>query len=186
VVYFEDALGFSVEVLWMAPGASDRRYGFAPLPQDKRPRPVTQWVEARVRIAAPVHRVWEVLCDHASMSRWAGFDSVRVIREGFREPGGVGAERLLSGSPGVIVEQIVGVEPMRSIRYRAIEGAPFHYHRGEITLREQGGDTEVHWRIGFRGKAPGLGLLMRAGVTPLLKRGLERGLKPYVEGTATR
>jgi hypothetical protein len=125
-----------------------------------------------------------VLCDHEAMSRWAGFERVSVIRAGRTDRGGVGAERLMSGSLGVLVEQIVGVEPQRQIRYRAIEGAPFHYHRGEINLREQGGETEVHWQIGFRGKAPGLGRLMRAGMRPLLERTLERGLKPYVESLA--
>ena len=186
VVYFNDALGFSIEVLWMAPGASDRRYGFEPLPLHKRPRADTQCVEAAVRIAAPVAKVWKVLCDHEAMSEWAGFERVHVIRHGRTDPGGVGAERLMSGSAGAVVEQIIGVEPQRSIRYRAIEGAPFNYHRGEIQLREQGNETEVHWQIRFRGKAPGLGTLLRAGLQPMLKRMLERGLKPYVEGVAGR
>jgi len=184
VVYFNDALGFSVEVLWMAPGASDRRYGFEPLPRDKRPQPDTQCIEATVRIAAPVAKVWEVLCDHEAMSQWAGFERVSVVKAGSTDRNGVGAERLMSGSLGAVVEQIVGVEPRQSIRYRAIEGVPFNYHRGEIRLCAQGDETEVSWRIGFRGKAPGLGTLLRAGMQPMLMRTLERGLKPYVEGAA--
>jgi uncharacterized protein YndB with AHSA1/START domain/catechol 2,3-dioxygenase-like lactoylglutathione lyase family enzyme len=186
VVYFNDPLGFSVEVLWMGPGASDRRYGFEPVPREKRPRPDPYAVEATVRIAAPAARVWQVLCDQEGMSRWAGFDSVRLIREGFHEPSGVGAERLLSGSAGVLVEQIVGFEPERQIRYRVIEGAPFHYHRGQIDLREEGGETEVRWRITFRGKVFGVGVLIRAGLQRMLERMLAQGLKPTVEGAAAR
>ena len=57
-------------------------------------------------------------------------------------------------------------------------------HERNILL--QGNETEVHWQIRFRGKAPGLGTLMRAGLQPMLRRMLERGLKPYVEGAAGR
>lgn len=180
MVYLNDALGFSVEVLWAKPGLRDRLFGFEPLPREKRPQPDDQHVEATVQIDAPVAKVWEALRDHEAMSEWTGFDHVQLLRKGDADPAGVGAERLMSGSLGVVVEHVVGFEPEGELRYRAIEGAPFDYHRGEITVSEHGGGTEVRWRIGFRTRARGVCALMRVG----LRRVLERGLKPHVEGLA--
>ncbi len=186
VVYMNDKLGFSVEVLWMKPGSRDRKYGFEPLPRDDRPQPDNRKVAATVRIAAPLDRVWQVLNDHESYSEWSGFDNVRVSRAGAPQANGVGLERVMSGGIGVVTEQIVAIEPQQSIRYRVTEGAPFNYHRGEISLRAQGGETEVHWQIGFRGKLPLAGTLIRSRMQKMLSRMLERGLKPYVERGAAR
>ncbi len=183
VVYMNDSLGFSVEVTWIRPGWPDRLWGFVPKPLHKRPLPDNQLAEAMVRIAAPPERVWAALNDHASYSEWAGFDLVSVSRTGSPQADGVGLERVMSGSLGVVIEQVVGVEPQRSLRYRAIEGAPFDFHRGEISLQAQGSETEVRWKIGFRGP-PLVGALIRWRLQSMLDGMLTKGLKPYVERKA--
>ena len=184
VTYMNDPLGFSVEILWMKPGWNDRNFGFEPLPQHKRPLPDNQHVEARVRIAAPMATVWQVLNDQQAMGEWSGFARVHVIRSGSPGRDGVGSERLLSGSLGALVEQIVDVEPQQCIRYRVIEGAPFDFHRGEISLRAHGNETEVRWNIGFRGKLPLVGALIRWRMQSMLSNMLANGLKPYAERLA--
>jgi len=181
VVYVNDRLGFSVEVLWMAPGKADRDWGFEPRPVGRRPDPDNERVVGRVRIAAPLDRVWAVLNDHDHMSAWIGFNEVRVIREGVPARNGYGCERLMKGAPGTVVEQVTGVVPKERIRYRVIQGSPFVYHNGEIELRPNGGETEVTWSIRFRGKRPFTGALLRPVMASMLTKMMRKGLKPYAE-----
>jgi len=182
VVYMEEFQGLPVEIMWMKPGKMDMKYGFEPLPYDAYPQPDNQLIEDKILINAPAVQVWEVLNDQDSMSQWCGFDEVEVIREGQTSRHGVGSERRMRGAMGKVVEQITNVEPERSLHYRVIDGAPFHFHRGEITLHPQGEQTEVHWRIGFRGKLPLMGGVIRRMMQPMLSGMLENKLKPYIEG----
>lgn len=184
VVYVNDALGFSVEILWMARGRADRDWGFEPLPIDRRPPPDNRAVSGRVCILAPQETVWAVLNDHDAMEQWIGFSHVRRCRAGQPDPDGYGAERVMRGLPGTVVEQITAVEPMRCIRYRVIKGGPVIFHNGEIVAAPQGGATEVTWTIRFRSRIPLLGPLLRAVMAGLLHKVLTRGLKPYVEQRA--
>jgi len=181
VVYVNDALGFSVEILWMAPGKADREWGFEPLPLGKRALPDNCRISGTVKIAAPLDRVWNILNEHEQMGRWIGFDQVALQRAGVPERNGYSAERHMSGNLGVVVEQITSVIAQRQIRYRVIEGSPLHFHQGEITLKPQGEFTEVDWSIRFRSKLPFAGLLLRSLMQRLLNRMLHSGLKPYAE-----
>jgi uncharacterized protein YndB with AHSA1/START domain len=181
VVYLNDRLAFSVEVLWMRPGEADRKFGFEPLPADRRPEPDDRQIEGRVHIAAPVERVWQALNDQDRMGEWIGFKPVTVIREGQRDRNGVGSERRMKGPGGTVVEQVTAVDPMRRIRYRVIEGAPFIFHRGEVHVRALEAGTEVVWRIGFRRRLPFTGGLLRRLLQPKLQQMLDQGLKPFVE-----
>jgi uncharacterized protein YndB with AHSA1/START domain/catechol 2,3-dioxygenase-like lactoylglutathione lyase family enzyme len=182
VVYVNDPLGFSVEVLWMAPGKSDREWGFEPLPIGQRPEPDNRQVSASVHIAAPLEQVWQALNEHNDMGRWIGFPEVRRTRDGSPEVNGCGAERLMKGPPGTVVEQITGVESGRVIRYRVIEGSPFNFHNGEIRLQAAGDETRVDWSIRFRSKLPLLGGVLQPMMQKMLDKMLQRGLKPHVEG----
>lgn len=181
VVYVNDTLGFSVEILWIRPGLSDRRWGFVPQPIDKRPAPDNRRVSATVRIAAPVDKVWQVLTQHNAMGRWIGFDYVKRTRDGHPEADGYCSERLMRGQPGTVVEQVTGLVSHESIRYRVIAGSPFVFHNGEIALRPTEAGCEVEWTIRFRSKIPMLGAVFRAVMQRMLSKMLQRGLKPYAE-----
>jgi len=181
VVYVNDALGFSVEILWARRGRADKSWGFVPLPMHKRPQPDNQRVAGSVRIAASPATVWKALNEHDAMGQWIGFSEVRRTRKGFTAPDGHGAERYMRGQPGTVVEQVTGVEPGRSIRYRVIEGSPFVFHQGLIELKAVGQETEVAWSIRFRSRIPLAGALLRPLMQGMLNKMLQRGLKPYAE-----
>lgn len=186
VVYVNDRLGFSIEILWMAPGRADHSWGFHPLPVDQRAKADNRRVSARVEIAAPVDRVWQVLNDHDAMGRWIGFHTVKRTRPGAPELNGCGAERYMEGLLGKVVEQVTGVVPSREIRYRVIKGSPFVDHNGEIEMRPSGARTEVAWTIRFRSRNPLLGPVHQVFMQGLLGKMLRQGLKPYAEGVAGR
>ncbi len=182
IVYMSDALGFSVEILWMKPGRKDVQYGFEPAKdRDQRPQHDKLLVSGSVIINAPVERVWQVLVDQGSMSHWIGFDTVNRTKNGFDSPDGVGSERLMTGKPGWVLEQITGIESGRYIRYRVIEGGPLRHHNGEIQLDTADGGSEVRWSIRFGCNYPLIGGLLRMYMQNMLDQMLNEGLAPYCE-----
>jgi hypothetical protein len=127
-VYLNDTQGFSYELLWLKPGKGDRDWGFVPKPLAQRPAPDTHRIEQRVRIAAPLDKVWAQVSDHEGMAKWSGFGLVQRIRNGDRDLNGLGSERLMRGPTGQVVEQVIDWNPPHSLRYRVIEGTPVTCH----------------------------------------------------------
>lgn len=185
VVYVNDPLGFSVEILWMGSDKANRQWGFEPAPIERRPEPDNQRISDSILIAAPAERVWHVLTDHERMGQWIGFEEVRRVRDGAPDLDGYGSERFMAGKPGKVTEQVVRVEPKRRIGYRVIAGSPFTFHNGDIVIEPAGQQTKVTWTIRFRSKAPLLGPLFRALMQRLLSGMLQTGLKPYAERGAS-
>ncbi len=185
IVYTSDPQGFSIEFTWMPP-KRDYQYGFEPHPRDDRPLHNKFAVAGQAQIAAPVETVWTLLNDHESMSQWCGFETVRRTRDGTPEPDGYGAERIMRGKPGNVVEQITGVEPGRRIHYRVIEGGPIRFHNGEVELVPTGQGCEVRWTIRFGSKYPLVGPLLRRVMQKMLDSTLRDGLKPYAETAARK
>ena len=183
VVYVNDKHGFSVEALWIRPGLRDRLLGFQPRPREKRPDPDTHRIEHTVTIEAPLARVWEVITNHDDMEQWIGFSPVTVITAGATGRYGVGSERLMHGPPGVgkIVEQVIATNPGQSLRYRVTQGSPLTCHQGEVTLKQLGDATKLHWAIRFRPKLAGAGPALRCVLQNKLNDMLDNQLKPYIE-----
>ena len=183
VVYVNDPHGFSVEILRTTPGLSDRIFGFEPRPVHKRPDPDTRRIEHRIKINAPADKVWDAITDQDNMARWIGFDPVTVRKEGWTQRHGAGSERVMQGPRGVgqVVEQVIATSPQQSLRYRVIEGSPLSCHQGEITLKQSGGQTELHWSIRFRPKVAGTGALLQKVLQARLRTMLDDHLKPYIE-----
>lgn len=184
VVYVNDRQGFSVEILWVSPGKQDRNWGFEPvLPVEKRPVPDTHRVAGRVCFNASLEQVWKVVSDHEGMARWSGFSPVTVVRDGFLERNGYGAERLMHGPPGIgqVIEQVIASDSPYKLRYRVIKGSPFVCHQGEMVLKSVGKDTELTWIIRFRPRFPGSGALLQHILKSKLEVALNKQLKPYIE-----
>ena len=62
----------------------------------------------------------------------------------------------------------------QNLRYRVIEGSPLTCHQGEITLKQSGGHTELHWSIRFRPKVAGTGALLQKVLQARLRTMLDR------------
>jgi uncharacterized protein YndB with AHSA1/START domain/catechol 2,3-dioxygenase-like lactoylglutathione lyase family enzyme len=187
VVYVNDPHGFSVEILRTRRGLADRIFGFEPRPLHKRPDPDTRRIEHRIKINAPVDKVWEAITDHDNMARWIGFDPVTVRKEGWTQRHGAGSERVMQGPRGVgqVVEQVIATSPQQNLRYRVIEGSPLSCHQGQITLKQSGGQTELHWSIRLRPKVAGSGALLQKVLQAKLRTVLDDHLKPYLEKSTT-
>ena len=183
VVYVNDKHGFSVELMWIKPGLVDRLVGFQPRPVHKRPDPDTRSIQHRLTINAPPSEVWEAITDQDNMAQWIGFSPVTVRKHGCTERHGAGSERVMQGPPGVgqVIEQVIASNPQQSVRYRVIEGSPLANHQGEITLKECGARTELHWAIRFRPKLTGTGALLQRLLQRQLSSMLEKHLKPRIE-----
>ena len=149
----------------------------------KRPDPDTRRIEHRIKINAPVDEVWDAITDQDNMAQWIGFDPVTVRKEGWTQRHGAGSERLMQGPRGVgqVVEQVIATSPQQSLRYRVIEGSPLTCHQGEITLKQSGAQTELHWSIRFRPKVTGTGALLQKVLQARLRTMLDEHLKPYIE-----
>lgn len=182
VVYVNDPLGFSVELVWMAPGRDRHDWGWHAMPLAQRPDPDNQRICERIRLRSPVDEVWRVITDQEAMSNWIGFDPVKLTRAGFADDDGIGSERTMHGPLGQVVEQTVALEPNHLVRYRVIEGSPFEYHQGEIQLAPFDSETDLTWTIRFRSRLPFTGRLWRILMRRMLARMLSHGLKRYVEG----
>ena len=83
---------------------------------------------------------------------------------------------------GQVVEQVIATSPQR-LRYRVIEGSPLTCHQGEVTLKQFGGATELHWSIRFRPKIAGTGALLQKVLQARLRKMLDDHLKPYIENS---
>lgn len=156
-VYVTDPLGFSYEFMWARPGKGHRDFGFVPLPLNQRPQADNQACAASVEIAAPAERVFAVLADHSALGQWSGLGECRLVKAGFEETGGRGAERVIASPFGPIHEQITDYTPGRGYRYRILEGSPLHCYQGEVRLTPLGQNTRVDWTVRFRSRIPGLG-----------------------------
>ena len=187
VVYVNDPHGFSVEILRTKPGLADRVFGFEPRPAHKRPDPDTRIIQHRVKIDAPADEVWGAITDQDNMSQWIGFDPVTVRKEGWTQRHGAGSERLMQGPRGVghVVEQVTVTNPLRSLRYRVIEGSPLTNHQGEISLVQSGGGTELNWSVRFRPKVAGTGAILHKVLQARLRNMLNEHLRPYIESANT-
>ncbi len=182
VVYVSDPQQFSFELVQMSE-ASDKHWGFSPIPITRRPQPDTHAIEQTAHVAAPPDVTWQVISDHEAMTEWAGIGPVRRILDGETEPNGRGALRVLHIA-GRIVEQVIADDPPDSFRYRIIKGSPLVCHQGELLIRPDGDGTAMTWKIRFRPRIPGTGRLIAAGLSLALKRMMATRLRPHVEHVA--
>jgi uncharacterized protein YndB with AHSA1/START domain len=137
-----------------------------------------QHVEVSRRFAAPPRAVWDVYTDHAGWKHWAGFAESWLEVEGRPERNGSGAVRGFGGNGMHVFEEVLDFEPPRRMTYRVVRGGPpLKDHFGEVEFEPDGDGTLVVWRCRFDSKIPGLGWLLRIGITRVFRKalaGLER------------
>ncbi|MDQ3866554.1 MAG: SRPBCC family protein [Actinomycetota bacterium] len=129
-------------------------------------------VEGEARSAAPPERVWELLADARSWTRWAGFDEADV-------EAGEGVGEVRRNRRGRITgrDRVTVFEPPRRYAYESSSVLPVRDYQGEVTLTPTGdAGTQIRWRSRFAAKMPGTGWLLR--------RGLRRFLAELADGLA--
>lgn len=99
-------------------------------------------------VAAPIETAWNVLTDHEGMASWAPGLSVTVESPDPADLRGVGVVRTLRiARASRIVEEIVSIDPGRSLGYRAVSGVPFRNWRGRVDLVAEGNGTRASWTL---------------------------------------
>ena len=121
-----------------------------------------QVVEARAHSAAGREAVWTVVADARGWSRWGGWESAELRREGDPPPGGLGAVKALKRGRVVSVEEVTAFEPPARFGYRLLSGLPLRGYEAAIELADApGGGTDITWRSQFEPKVPLTGGLFR-------------------------
>ena len=135
-----------------------------------------QQLEVTHDFAAPVERVWACYTDHRGWSRWARLGRVTLTRAGQPTADGVGCVRVIGSGPFAVHEEVRVFEPPRRMVYTLVKGAvPIRNHEGEVTFTTlPDGRTRVTWRCRFDSLIPGLGPVIRAGVTRMFAQVLAR------------
>jgi uncharacterized protein YndB with AHSA1/START domain len=129
-------------------------------------------VDAEARSAAAPERVWALLADARSWTRWAGFDDVQV-------EGGEGVGEIRRNRRGRITgrDRVVVLEAPRHYAYESTSALPVRDYRGDVTLTPTpDAGTHIRWHSRFAAKIPGTGWLLR--------RGLRRFLGELADGLA--
>ena len=127
----------------------------------------------------PIERVFRRYTDHEGWSDWAGFNKVRLTREGSPDRDGVGAVRAFALAPG-LREEVTLFEPPNRMEYRVVRAPlPMSDHLGEVTFEPQGEGTRLVWRVSFRTATPAIGWVMTRSLRLVFERmltGLARDL----------
>lgn len=122
-------------------------------------------VEARAHAAAPPELVWEVIARARDYPGWAGTERAELEREGSPDPDGVGAIRRMRstrrGRTVVVREEVTAFEPGRAFGYRMLSGLPVRDYEGRAQVEAGSEGSELHWRVQFRPRFPGMGWLLR-------------------------
>jgi len=139
---------------------------------------MTEHVEVRRHIGAPIDRVWARYVDHARWSEWAGTPGSKLVVRGTPDENGVGSVRQFAG---YVREAVTEFETPARLAYRVTRGMPFRGHEGEVTFAVTDDGTDVVWRCHFDPIIPGTGAALRRLVTGTFTRalaGLAKDLEP--------
>jgi len=136
--------------------------------------------------SAPPERVFALLADATSWTKWAGpmVGHAEWEREGDPPPGGIGAIRKVGRWPVYGREEIVASDPPSHHAYTLVSRNPVRNYRADITLVPDGdGGTHLTWSATFEPLVPGTGRLLEVGYRRLI-RGFARKVAAYAERSA--
>jgi uncharacterized protein YndB with AHSA1/START domain len=123
-----------------------------------------------------VDRAFAHLSEHENLGALFGTRSERVRDGADGHRNGVGSARRMS-LHGLLpfTETVTEFVPGERIAYAITEGGVIRDHRGEMSFTATaGGGTLVRCDIVFRGRVPGLGLLVKPSLVRSIRRELDR------------
>lgn len=114
-------------------------------------------IDVKAHTKAPAERVFALLADAPSWSRWAPFEEA-VVEQGE----GLGEVRRFRTGRVTSRERVTVLEPPRRFGYELLSGLPVRDYRAEVTLATAAdGGTDIRWHSIFDAMIPGTGWLMR-------------------------
>ena len=138
-------------------------------------------------LAAPIDEVFELLSDHAGYTRFRGFTTAELVREGEGERNGVGALRRLAPGPLRFEEEITAFErPTRMDYVIRKVNVPLDHEGGSIRLEPAGVGTRVLWRSSFTMPTPLVGGPAAALFAVATRRGFVRLLEDIERAAGER
>jgi hypothetical protein len=138
-------------------------------------------------LSSPIDDVFELLSDHAGYTRFRGFSTAELLREGTEERNGVGALRRLVVRPLRFEEEITAFErPTRMDYVIRKVNLPLRHDGGTITLSSAAGGTRVLWRSTFTVPVPVVGAPVGTLLAAAIRRGFVRLLDDIDRLAASR
>jgi hypothetical protein len=137
--------------------------------------PRMQHVHVTQDFRQPVHDVFAYLSEHENLAPLFGAKVTRLSdgSDGTRNGTGSARELRIGPLPG-FVETNVEVVPNELIRYRITQGGVLRDHEGVMRFSPQGVGSRLDYTIRFDGKAPGLGAVVKLGLTRTISKALRR------------
>ncbi|HEX3706548.1 MAG TPA: SRPBCC family protein [Mycobacteriales bacterium] len=138
--------------------------------------------DVRVSCKAPKEKVFALVADATTWSRWAK-PYVRFgkwVTEGDPAPGGVGAVRRLGTKAWGMREQIIEFDAPHYLAYTILTPSPVKDYRAVVSVDSEGEGSRITWAATFEGRFPGAG----PGMAFLMRRVIGRmatGLARYAE-----
>lgn len=114
--------------------------------------------------------VFDTYTDHVGWADWGGLSDASIAKEGHPEPNGSGCVRVFGPPKFAAYEEVLEFERPKRMTYRVLRGGiPIKNHRGEVHFEAEGTGTRIRWDVRFDSKIPGLGLVLRLGLTRFFK-----------------
>ncbi len=121
----------------------------------------------------PVEELFAYLSEHENLEPLFGAKVRRLTNGTDGTRNGVGCSRELKVGPTPpFVETVVEVVPNELIRYRITKGGLLKNHEGIMRFSSTPTGSRLDYTIDFDGKYPGLGPIVRRGLSANVKKGL--------------
>jgi uncharacterized protein YndB with AHSA1/START domain len=123
----------------------------------------------------PVEQVFDYLAEHENLATVFGAKVKRLNdgTDGTRNGAGSAREMQVGPTPP-FVETNIEVVPNELIRYQITRGGVLRNHEGVLRFSRVGAGSHLDWTITFDGKAPGIGPLVKVGLTRNMSRALKQ------------
>lgn len=125
-------------------------------------------VTVKREIKAPLEKVWAIAGDFTKSPDPSL--PITIEKKGDGSNFGIGCERAIKSGRSTYRERLVAVEPLKSITYEMLSGAPVRYYLGKVEVSAEGDITCIHWSADFMPKFWGTGWIVKRFITKNLMK----------------